>query len=143
MPLEWHRGNRRNIRRRESPQHARQQAQERSGLTGTKNKVAVIGAIARKGMVVAQVIENTDTATLDSFVRRTVSKDVKLVATDEHSGYRLLGADMDHRVVRHGAGRVRGRHDAHEFNRIVLVACSSAGLSAVITKSANSIFRCT
>jgi transposase-like protein len=74
------------------------------GLTGTKNKVAVIGAIARKGMVVAQVIENTDTATLDSFVRRTVSKDVKLVATDEHSGYRLLGADMDHRFVRHSAG---------------------------------------
>src|SRR5271156_1399290 len=74
------------------------------GLTGTKNKVAVIGAIARKGMVVAKVIENTDTATLDSFVRRTVSKDVKLVATDEHSGYRLLGADMDHRVVRHGQG---------------------------------------
>lgn len=74
------------------------------GLTGTKNKVAVIGAIARKGMIVAKVIENTDTATLDSFVRQTVSKDVKLVATDEHSGYRLLGADMDHRVVRHGQG---------------------------------------
>jgi transposase-like protein len=74
------------------------------GLTGIKNKVAVIGAIARKGMVVAKVIENTDTATLDSFVRRTVSKDVKLVATDEHSGYRLLGANMDHRVVRHGQG---------------------------------------
>jgi transposase-like protein len=74
------------------------------GLVGTKNKVAVIGAIARKGMIVAKVIENTDTATLDSFVRQTVSKDVKLVATDEHSGYRLLGADMDHRVVRHGQG---------------------------------------
>jgi len=74
------------------------------GLTGTKNKVAVIGAIARKGMIVAKVIENTDTATLDSFVRKTVSKDVKLVATDEHSGYRLLGADMDHRVVRHSQG---------------------------------------
>lgn len=73
-------------------------------LTGTKNKVAVIGAIARKGKIVAKVIENTDTATLDSFVRQTVSKDVKLVATGEHSGYRLLGADMDHRVVRHGQG---------------------------------------
>jgi transposase-like protein len=29
---------------------------------------------------------------------------VKLVATDEHSGYRLLGAYIDHRVVRHGQG---------------------------------------
>jgi transposase-like protein len=74
------------------------------GLVGTKNKVAVIGAIARKGMIVAKVIENTDTATLDSFVRATVSKDVKLIATDEHSGYRLLGADMNHRVVRHTQG---------------------------------------
>lgn len=37
---------------------------KRLALTGTKNKVAVIGAIARKGMVVAKVIQNTDTATL-------------------------------------------------------------------------------
>jgi transposase-like protein len=75
-------------------------------LTGTKNKVAVIGAIARKGMVVAKVIENTDTATLDGFVRQTVGvpSAVKLIATDEHSGYRLLGKDMNHHVVRHSAG---------------------------------------
>jgi len=79
-------------------------ARKRAALTGTKGKVAVIGAIARKGMVVAKVIENTDTPTLDRFVRQTVSKDVKLIATDEHSEYRLLGADMNHRVVRHSAG---------------------------------------
>src|SRR5271167_2412703 len=79
-------------------------ARNAAALTGTKGKVAVIGAIARKGMVVAKVIENTDTPTLDRFVRQTVSKDVKLVATDEHSEYRLLGADMNHHVVRHSAG---------------------------------------
>jgi transposase-like protein len=77
---------------------------KRAALTGTKGKVAVIGAISRKGMIVAKVIENTDTPTLDRFVRETVSKNVKLIATDEHSGYRLLGADMNHRVVRHSAG---------------------------------------
>jgi transposase-like protein len=77
---------------------------KRAALTGTKGKVAVIGAIARKGMIVAKVIENTDTATVDSFVRQTVSKDVKLIATDEHSGYRLLGTDLNHHVVRHGQG---------------------------------------
>ena len=82
--------------------HAKER--KRAALTGTKGKVAVIGAIARKGMVVAKVIENTDTATLDSFVRQTVSKDVKLLATDEHSGYRLLGNSLPHRVVRHGQG---------------------------------------
>ena len=65
------------------------------GLTGTKNKVAVIGAIARKGMVVAQVIENTDTRNARQFRSAApFQKHVKLVATDEHSGYRLLGAQI-------------------------------------------------
>jgi hypothetical protein len=41
---------------------------------GTAGKVAVIGAIARKGMVVAKVIQNTDTPTLDRFVRSTVAR---------------------------------------------------------------------
>jgi transposase-like protein len=72
--------------------------------TGRAGKVAVIGAIARKGMVVARVVQNTDTATLDSFVRQTVSKDVKLIATDEYAGYRLLSNSLPHRVVRHGRG---------------------------------------
>src|ERR1700733_2263546 len=50
-------------------------------LTGTKGKVAVIGAIARKGNVVCRMIENTDTPTLDSFVRRVVNREkVELVA---------------------------------------------------------------
>jgi len=75
------------------------------GGPGTAGKIAVIGAIARKGMIIAKVIENTDTATLDSFVRQSVSTQAKLVATDEHSGYRLLGRDYDHRVVRHSAGQ--------------------------------------
>jgi hypothetical protein len=66
-------------------------------------KVAVIGAIARKGMVVAQTIQNTDTATLDRFVRKTVSDNVSLIATDEHSGYRLLKqAGLPHESVSHG-----------------------------------------
>ncbi|MGO9453313.1 MAG: IS1595 family transposase [Candidatus Binataceae bacterium] len=77
---------------------------KRKGLVGSAGKVAVIGAISRKGMIVAKVIENTDTKTLDSFVRETVSKNVKLIATDEHSGYRLLGADMNHRVINHTRG---------------------------------------
>jgi ISXO2-like transposase domain len=73
--------------------------------------VAVIGAIARKGMVVAQTIQNTDTVTLDSFVRQTVDKDkVELISTDEHPGYRLLKlTGLPHEAVRHGQGEyVRG-----------------------------------
>src|SRR5216683_6687147 len=75
-----------------------------AALTGIKGKVAVIGAISRKGMIVAKVIENTDTKTLDDFVHETVSRDAKLRATDEHSGYRLLGNSLPHHVVRHGQG---------------------------------------
>ena len=76
-----------------------------AALTGTKNKVAVIGAIARKGMVIAKVIENTDTATLDGFVHSAVGPNVSLISTDEHSGYRLLKRDLPHQVVRHSAGQ--------------------------------------
>jgi transposase-like protein len=74
-------------------------------------KVAVIGAIARKGMVVAKVVQNTDTRTLDSFVRQTVDSDkVELISTDEHPSYRLLKAGgLPHEAVRHGQGEyVRG-----------------------------------
>lgn len=79
-------------------------------LTGTKGKVAVIGAIARKGSVVAKVIENTDTPTLDRFVRCAVADKVSLVATDEHSGYRLLKeGGLPHEIVTHSSGEyVRG-----------------------------------
>lgn len=87
--------------------HANKRVKGTGGFTG---KVAVIGAIARKGMVVAKVIENTDTATLDSFVRQTVGDNVSLIATDEHAGYRLLKpSGLPHEVVGHGKGEyVRG-----------------------------------
>jgi len=76
---------------------------------GTADKTAVIGAISRSGGFVAQVIAKTDTATMDAFVHRYVSPSADLVATDEHSGYRLLGRTYKHRFVRHGIGEyVRG-----------------------------------
>jgi len=79
-----------------------------SGGEGS-GKVGVIGAISRKGNVVCQIIENTDTRTLDSFVRKAVSDKVDLVATDEHSGYRWLKPTFSHESVSHGKGEyVRG-----------------------------------
>jgi hypothetical protein len=82
-------------------------------LAGSKGKTTVIGAIARKGNVVCQVIERTDLPTLDRFVRQVVNKEkVELVATDEHGGYNLLGFGPDalpHEVVKHSGGEyVRG-----------------------------------
>jgi len=85
------------------------------GGRGTAGKIPVIGAISRKGSVVCAVIENTDTRTLDSFVRKTVDREqVELVATDEHSGYRLLSSGgkqfgLPHEVIKHSTGEyVRG-----------------------------------
>jgi transposase-like protein len=72
------------------------------------DKVPVIGAIARKGNVVCQVIEQTDRETLGRFVRKTVSPKVSLVATDEHSGYQH-SFEMPHETVTHSKGEyVRG-----------------------------------
>ncbi len=62
-------------------------------------KVGVIGAIERKGNVVARVIGSQDAPTLASFVRRVTDKQVKLVATDENTAYRLLG--RKHEAVNH------------------------------------------
>lgn len=83
------------------------------GGRGTSGKIAVIGAISRKGSVVAQMIENTDTETLEAFVKKVVSDKVDLVVTDEHSGYRDLNQHgMKHEVVAHSQHEyVRG--DVH------------------------------
>src|ERR1700736_4048440 len=64
--------------------------------TGVAGKFIVVGAVKRKGNVIARVIANTDTATLDGFVRQAVADDVGLLVTDEHSGYRHLKKDFPH-----------------------------------------------
>ena len=83
--------------------HASKKTHVRGG--GKSGKVDVIGAISRKANVVCQIIESTDTATLDSFVRQTVGDDLSLVATDEHSGYRpVKPSGIPHEAVSHGQG---------------------------------------
>ncbi len=76
--------------------------------TGTKTPV--IGAIARKGSVVAKVIGNADARTISRFVRETVTDKVSLVATDDHPAYRKLREKgYPHEAVDHSAGEyVRG-----------------------------------
>jgi transposase-like protein len=76
---------------------------KRSGGTGGtgSGKTTVVGAVQRKGNVVARVIEHADTDTLEGFVREAVSNKVSLIATDDHAGYRTLGNEFPHGVVRH------------------------------------------
>ena len=76
----------------------------KSGKPGTSAYAPVIGAVSRKGHVVARVIKRTDTKTLDGFVHTFVSPSAASVSTDEHAGYRHLGRTFNHGVVRHAAG---------------------------------------
>ena len=78
-------------------------------VAGPAGKIPVIGAIARKGNVVCQVIENVGAQTLERFVRDTVSEKVNLVATDEWMGYKNLKHTYPHKTVTHYKGEyVRG-----------------------------------
>ena len=67
-------------------------------------KVAIIGAIERKGNVVCKVIGAMGAATRADFVRHTVSENVSLVCTDEANAYRYVRKGMPHRAVNHGRG---------------------------------------
>lgn len=80
------------------------------GSNGPHGKIAVIGAIARKGNVVAQIIEQVNAETLQGFVRQAVGENVSLVATDEHTGYKGLSKiGYPHESVSHQRGEyVRG-----------------------------------
>ena len=81
----------------------------RRGDHGPAGKISVIGAIARKGNVVCQIIESTDRHTMSQFVRQAVGDRVSLVATDEHMGYGRLAREFPHQTVNHSKGEyVRG-----------------------------------
>ena len=64
----------------------------------------VIGAIARKGNVICQAVNELGFTTQEDFVRKTVSSKVSLLATDELAGYRHLGEHgFVHKTVNHSA----------------------------------------
>jgi hypothetical protein len=67
---------------------------KRGGGGGTggigSGKMAIVGAVQRKGNVVARVIDNVRGATLTDFVRETVSDKVSLLCTDQWGGYNKL-----------------------------------------------------
>jgi transposase-like protein len=77
------------------------------------NKIQVIGAIARKGNVVCQMIGHAEDVGFDThakFVRNVISNNVSLVATDEAHHYRQLDKDFPHESVVHSKEEyVRGR----------------------------------
>jgi transposase-like protein len=68
-------------------------------------KTPVVGAVERKGKVVARVINSVSGDVLKTFVRGAVSEKVSLLCADAWVGYRGLDAEFPHGVVDHGRGQ--------------------------------------
>jgi hypothetical protein len=99
--------------KRSAQQRARAGARtglEKPGESVGYGKTGVIGAIERKGSVVARVIGSMDAPTLGAFARDTVKDRVSLVMTDENPAYKyVFGRGTKHQAVHHGRGEyVRG-----------------------------------
>jgi transposase-like protein len=74
------------------------------GGQGGSGKAIIVGAVKRKGNVIARVVANTKRETIEAFVREMVSTKVSLLSTDEHKAYSRLFPDYKHDFVRHGHG---------------------------------------
>lgn len=76
------------------------------GATGGSGKAIVAGAVQRKGNLVARVIADVRAATLETFVRESVSTKVSLLCTDKWVGYKHLNREFpQHETVDHAAGQ--------------------------------------
>jgi transposase-like protein len=75
------------------------------GGTGGTGKAIVVGAVRRKGNVVAKVIKNVRAGTLTKFVRESVSTKVSLLCTDQYVGYNHLKPDFPHKTIDHAKGQ--------------------------------------
>ncbi len=64
-------------------------------------KFAVIGAVERKGNVVARVLDKVNHGTMQSFVHQVVDTDVSLLSTDEHRAYMHMAEHFPHGAVNH------------------------------------------
>ena len=80
---------------------------KKSGGRGGRGsgKTAVIGAVSRKGNVVARVLGAMSKKAAQAFVRETVSNKVSLLATDESFVYQGLHGEYPHKSVHHESGR--------------------------------------
>jgi len=62
-------------------------------------KTVVVGAVRRKGSVVARVVDNVRAATLETFVSEAVSHKVSLLITDQWVGYDRLNKTFPQHVT--------------------------------------------
>jgi IS1 family transposase len=76
-----------------------------SGRGASEKKVPVVGAVRRKGSVIARVIGDVSRATLEKFVNEAVSTRVSLLCTDDFRSYNRLSYRFNHGTVDHGKGK--------------------------------------
>lgn len=79
---------------------------KKSGGRGGRGsgKTAVIGAVSRKGNVIARVLSRLTRDAAEKFIRETISTNVSLLATDESHIYHRLG-EYPHKTVHHESGK--------------------------------------
>jgi hypothetical protein len=73
------------------------------GMTGpaATGKTPIIGAVQRKGNVIARVLESVNSPSVMDFVHEVVSDKVSLIATDAWKGYKALNEKFPHSTVDH------------------------------------------
>jgi hypothetical protein len=73
------------------------------GMTGgaSTGKTPIIGAVQRKGNVIARVLESVTGKAAVDFVNEVCSDKVSLLATDAWDGYKKLNANFPHAFVDH------------------------------------------
>jgi hypothetical protein len=78
---------------------------KKTHVRGGDDKIAIVGAVKRKGNVIARVINSVDIPTLESFVHEAVSHKVSLLCTDDAGGYRHLSREYPHVAISHRKGQ--------------------------------------
>jgi transposase-like protein len=73
------------------------------GMTGpaATGKTPIIGAVQRKGNVIARVLDSVNSPSVMQFVNEVVSDKVSLIATDAWKGYKALNEKYPHGTVDH------------------------------------------
>ena len=62
-------------------------------------KDAVLGAVARGGKVVAQLVENVKGSTIAKFIKKVVKTEDAELYTDQYRGYNEVGKEMKHETM--------------------------------------------
>ena len=62
-------------------------------------KDVVLGAVARGGKVIAQLVENAKGSTIANFIKKFVKTDASELYTDQYRGYTEIGKEMKHETL--------------------------------------------